>query len=546
MHLGGSFGVVYKGIEKATGEIVAIKHVGRRGLMNDISSLVANARGRSTLNRAMMIYKTFNKRSRCSVPAIALLLQSIKPAFFVVINYGSLWSTSEVDLVWTWFAHCIECLNAKLKNLQLKAGTFSEACIAVICREILLGLDYLHKEGKIHRDVKAANILLAQSGKVKLADFGVAAQLTNIKSQRNTFVGTPFWMAPEVIQQEGYDFKADIWSLGVTAMEMAQGEPPNASTHPMKALFLIPKAPAPRLEGNAFSRDMKNFISACLVKDADKRPSANELLQHRWIRSAGKVEELQALIFRRQTCDNRDGREKLPRFYEETLGGFAKAEEHDDWVFDTVKAPAMPTYRLVDTPTQKRCKVAQPELNSDETSGSLRRHWSLKGSRTDTSSYGTAIRSATVRRRVSGLVSPSSWKNKTPSSRQPLAPSQDFGNSAVAQRQVSMSSGKRSLETNAPSGTADENEPQKGTELATEAAILGRRAFTKAIDPAFKNSYECTKNQQRRDALGRVASAWHALNQDDAEAEYLLLKLIVQKIQRLVEALWDIFFQCQH
>ena len=184
-------------------------------------------------------------------------------------------------------------------------GPLPESACAVVCRDLLYALDYLHGEGKIHRDVKCANVLLTAAGEIRLADFGVAGTLTQTLggNKRRTFTGTPFWMAPEVIQaheSDGYNSKCDIWSLGITAMEAANGTPPYSDLHPMRVLFFIPKNPPPRLEGASFSASFKEFCAACLQKDPDRRPRAAQLVNHRFIADAPeRCDELVDRVTRR-------------------------------------------------------------------------------------------------------------------------------------------------------------------------------------------------------------------------------------------------------
>ncbi|XP_075827227.1 myosin-IIIa [Microtus pennsylvanicus] len=176
-----------------------------------------------------------------------------------------------------------------VKGLLKRGERMSEPIIAYILHEALMGLQHLHNNKTIHRDVKGNNILLTAEGGVKLVDFGVSAQLSSTRHRLNTSVGTPFWMAPEVIACEQqldttYDARCDTWSLGITAIELGDGDPPLAELHPMRALFKIPRNPPPKLrQPELWSAEFNDFISKCLTKDYEKRPTVSDLLKHQFI-----------------------------------------------------------------------------------------------------------------------------------------------------------------------------------------------------------------------------------------------------------------------
>lgn len=245
----GSFGEVYRGTNLKTGKVFALKMIDLNEA-NDVRELIKEihilTRIRSTyLTRH---YETFLRGTN----------------MWIVLEY---------------------CGGGSCSDLLKCFGSLSEHVTAYIIRDVLHGLEYLHGQNKVHRDIKSANILLTDNGEVKVADFGVSGEISLTRTKRNTVVGTPYWMAPEIISRSarGYDTKADIWSTGITTYEFVEGKPPLSSVEPMKALFEIPKKRPPELEGNHYSDNIKDFVRYCLIKSPRQRPNASTLLHHQFI-----------------------------------------------------------------------------------------------------------------------------------------------------------------------------------------------------------------------------------------------------------------------
>ncbi|KAK7494715.1 hypothetical protein BaRGS_00014113 [Batillaria attramentaria] len=267
----GAFGSVYKAQNKETGVLAALKQV--------------------TINSEEDL-EDFSVEINILAECVHRNVVGLHEAFFFD---GKLWMFIEF------------CGAGALDSIMVDLEKpLTESQIRYVCHEMCVGLDVLHRHHVIHRDIKAGNVLLTMDGEVKLADFGVSAKNTQTHQRRDTFIGTPYWMAPEVILCETlkdtpYDFKADIWSLGITLIEFAQIEPPNKDMHPMRVLIKIQKADPPSLDQpSKWSKQFINFINKCLVKDPKQRPTAAELLEHPFIKDYTDKSSILDLIYESQ------------------------------------------------------------------------------------------------------------------------------------------------------------------------------------------------------------------------------------------------------
>jgi serine/threonine-protein kinase 24/25/MST4 len=294
----GAFGSVMKAKHKESGQIYAIKVIELDDNPNSIEPIQREITTLCTLDSP-----------------------------FITKYKGSLLSGTQLWVV-------IEYMSGGSALDMTKPGPLDESYIAIILREVCKGLEYLHAQKVIHRDIKGANILLSASGDVKLCDFGVASHMMDSK-KRHSFVGTPYWMAPEVITGS-YNEKADIWSLGITAIELAKGKPPRAEEAPTKVVHTIVKSDPPKLEGN-YSKFFKDLVAACLRKDPKERPSAKELLATPFLRTARKNSDLKPLIEKYQKWKASQPPEVVAPKSPTNEGSISEDSEDFEWDLDTIR-----------------------------------------------------------------------------------------------------------------------------------------------------------------------------------------------------------------
>lgn len=299
---------------------------------------------------------------------IAIMKDSDSP--YIVKFYGAYWA--EKERIWMVMEHCSA---GSINDLMYVCDiTLNVDEVRTTAAAICLGLKYLHKNLVIHRDIKAGNVLLTAEGHIRLADFGVSAKLKKPTDRATTAIGAPFWMAPEVISEQPYDGKADVWSLGITVIELVEGRPPNSHMNAMKALFIIPQQEPPRLKDPRLPRDMHDFVKTCLTKLPKKRPTSKQALQLPFIKDEarnietndGRSEVMRKLVegslkkIEKWRRDENDGVEPKEN------KGQGKAVEEDPDQEETVEKSEISTNVIAPTPTKVNTLSTVPSVTLTE------------------------------------------------------------------------------------------------------------------------------------------------------------------------------------
>ncbi|XP_016061894.1 PREDICTED: nik-related protein kinase isoform X1 [Miniopterus natalensis] len=347
----GTYGRIYLGLHEKTGAFTAVKvmnarktplpEIGRRVRVNKYQKSVGwrYSDEEEDLRTELNLLKKYSFHKN---------IVSFYGAFFKLSPAGQrhqLWMVMELCA-----AGSVTDVVRMTRNQSLK-----EDWIAYICREILQGLAHLHAHRVIHRDIKGQNVLLTHNAEVKLVDFGVSAQVSRTNGRRNSFIGTPYWMAPEVIDcdedpRRSYDYRSDVWSVGITAIEMAEGAPPLCNLQPLEALFVILRESAPKVKSSGWSRKFHNFMEKCMIKNFLFRPTSANMLHHPFVRNIkneGHIIEslkkhLTGIIKKRQ-------KKGIPLIFER------EEAIKEQYTMKRFRGPCC-THELLRLPTSSRCR----------------------------------------------------------------------------------------------------------------------------------------------------------------------------------------------
>ncbi|XP_035306153.1 nik-related protein kinase isoform X2 [Cricetulus griseus] len=347
----GTYGRIYLGLHEKTGSFTAIKvmnarktplpEIGRRVRVNKYQKSVGwrYSDEEEDLRTELNLLRKYSFHKN---------IVSFYGAFFKLSPPGhrhQLWMVMELCA-----AGSVTDVVRMTRNQSLK-----EDWIAYICREVLQGLAHLHAHQVIHRDIKGQNVLLTHNAEVKLVDFGVSAQVSRTNGRRNSFIGTPYWMAPEVIgcdedPSRSYDYRSDVWSVGITAIEMAEGAPPLCNLQPLEALFVILRESAPTVKSSGWSRKFHNFMEKCMIKNFLFRPTSGNMLHHPFVENIRNEQHIVESLTKHLTGIIKKRQKKgIPLVFER------EEAVKQQYTMSRFRGPSC-TPELLTLPTSSRCR----------------------------------------------------------------------------------------------------------------------------------------------------------------------------------------------